>query len=75
MKNYIKLTAFGLRFALLVLFYFSEYLSKTLVRVNYPNYCYCDVDNIILENRVEKYRDDIIQRIKEKLLEEKLKIL
>lgn len=33
----------------------------------YPNPCYCDVDNFMLENRVEKYKDDIIQRIREKL--------
>ena len=28
---------------------------------------YADVDNFILENRVEKYKDDIIQKIREKL--------
>lgn len=28
-----------------------------------PNHCYADVDLFILENRVEKYKDDIIQKI------------
>lgn len=39
----------------------------------YPNPCYCDVDNFILENRVEKYKVEIIQKIRDELLEEKIK--
>lgn len=33
----------------------------------YPNPCYCDVDNFMLENRVKKYKADIIQKIREEL--------
>lgn len=33
----------------------------------YPNPCYADVDLFILENRVEKYGFDIIQKIKMEL--------
>lgn len=29
-----------------------------------PNHCYADVDLFILENRVEKYKDEIIKKIK-----------
>lgn len=29
-----------------------------------PDHCYADVDLFILENRIEKYKDDIIQKIK-----------
>lgn len=32
-----------------------------------PNHCYADVDLFILENRVEKYRAEIIQKIKMEL--------
>lgn len=28
-----------------------------------PNHCYADVDLFVLENRVEKYKDDVIQKI------------
>lgn len=28
-----------------------------------PDHCYADVNLFILENRVEKYKDDVIQKI------------
>lgn len=32
-----------------------------------PDHCYADVDLFILENRIEKYKDDIIQKVKSEL--------
>ncbi len=32
-----------------------------------PDHCYCDVDLFILENRIETYKYDIIQKIKNEL--------
>lgn len=32
-----------------------------------PNHCYADVDLFVLENRIEKYKNDIIQKVKSEL--------
>jgi len=32
-----------------------------------PDHCYADVDLFILENRIGKYKDDIIQKVKSEL--------
>lgn len=32
-----------------------------------PDHCYADVDLFILENRIEKYKDDIIRKVKSEL--------